>query len=713
MITRHTYGRTHLLLLLISCLFVCLNACSNGPSVEPFWLGADISGVTGGEAMGDKLYGYEDDEPVEATALMKELGLNAVRLRVWVNPTRFGFFRDASNDSHAGLCDKEDVLEQALRAKALGMEVMIDFHYSDSWADPGKQPIPKAWLGHSYDEMREDLKAHTVEVLSLLKDNGVEPRWVQVGNETRNGLLWSVKTDEHGWELKDENGNTTMTDHMGHSKYEPEQYAGFIDAGYEGVKSVFPKATVIVHLDNGYDSLMYDQNLGILEKYGARYDMVGMSLYPYWHHKAKGEAADQMIADCMKNVDHVWRRFGRESMIVETGVEVDEQNPANMTESIRQMALIAQSARMTPHCLGLFYWNPTCRPGGYRLGAFGSDRRPTDIMRAFCDRGSAFATYAVRSLKEHRRFGARYHVPLDSIVLSDPCILADTCTQTYFMTGTGGMLWKSRDLRYWDGPFSAADTDPDSWMGPRPMIWAAELHPYKGKYYYFATFTNRAVMIDTVGGTPIERRACHVLVSDHAYGPYRPMADETYLEATRPTLDGTFWVDTDGKPYMVFCHEWLQNGNGTVEKIELKPDLSGTVGESTVLFRAFDSPWSREQHADGTIGPNKVTDGPYLFRTGTGRLGMIWTSWRFCDYTQGVAYSESGTLDGPWTQEPEPITPPNFGHGMLFRDLNGQWLMSVHSHASVEGRTHRVPHLFHVDLTGDRLVVGEECEPSE
>lgn len=189
------------------------------------------------------------------------------------------------------------------------------------------------------------------------------------------------------------------------------------------------------------------------------------------------------------------------------------------------------------------------------------------------------------------------------------------------------------------------------------------------------------------------------------------MEDETYLEATRPTLDGTFWQDADGNPYMVFCHEWLQNGNGTVEKIRLKKDLSGTVGESQVLFRAFDSPWSRERHADGAVGPNKVTDGPYLFRTGTGRLGMIWTSWRFGDYTQGVAYSTSGTLDGPWVQEPEPVTPPNYGHGMLFQTLDGQWLMSVHSHATVNGRTHRVPHLFHADLSGDKLVIGAEYRP--
>ena len=297
------------------------------------------------------------------------------------------------------------------------------------------------------------------------------------------------------------------------------------------------------------------------------------------------------------------------------------------------------------------------------------------------------------------------NIPLDSINLSDPFILADQKTNMYYMTGTGGLLWKSKDLKYWNGPYNVVKTDSNSWMGPKPMIWAAEIHAYKGKYYYFATFTNRAVIIDTFRGNKIERRASHVLVSDQPDGPYVPMKDSVYLPANKPTLDGTFWVDTDGKPYMVYCYEWLQNWNGTIEKIELKPDLSGSIGEGKVLFLASDSPWSREKDETGADKPNKVTDGPYLFNTGTGRLGMIWTSWIYDVYTQGVAYSQSGTLDGPWIHDIEPITPPNFGHGMLFRTLEGKLLMSVHSHKNVNGRYKRIPHLFQVDFSGDKLVI--------
>ena len=304
-----------------------------------------------------------------------------------------------------------------------------------------------------------------------------------------------------------------------------------------------------------------------------------------------------------------------------------------------------------------------------------------------------------------RGMRVRKNVPLDSIRLSDPAILADQKTKMYYMTGTGGMMWRSTDLKLWEGPMRVTEFEADSWMGPRPMIWAAELHQTgDGWYYYFATFTNQAVKIDTVRGNVIERRASQVLRADNPMGPYRAFGDATYLPANRPTLDGTYWKDKDGKPYMVYCGEWLQNWNGTIEKIPLKPDLSGTDGEAKVLFRSSDSKWSREK-IDGKVRTSRVTDGPYLFRTATGRLGMIWSSWIYDSYTMGVAYSKSGTLDGPWIQEKSPLTPPNYGHGMIFKTLEGQWMLSIHSHQSVDGKTIRIPHLFKVDLSGDKLKI--------
>jgi hypothetical protein len=257
---------------------------------------------------------------------------------------------------------------------------------------------------------------------------------------------------------------------------------------------------------------------------------------------------------------------------------------------------------------------------------------------------------SVYAFAQNRNWQPRENVPLDSIQLSDPFVFADKKSQTYYMTGTGGMLWKSKDLQHWAGPFWVVQHNPNSWMGERPSIWAAEIHEYNGKYYYFATFTNNQVKIDTVKGAAIDRRACHILVSDKPDGMYVPIGDENYLPANQPTLDATLWVE-DGKPYMLYCHEWLQNWNGTVEAIPLKPDFSGVEGKRKILFFASDSPWSKEKTANGREIPNKVTDGPYVFRTQTGRLGIIWTSWVYNIYTQGVAYSDNGRLDGHWIQE--------------------------------------------------------------
>ena len=133
-------------------------------AAQDFAIGADISWATEQEQKGEKLFDWQGKER-ECTALMKSMGMNAVRLRVWVDPSR-----------HGNWCNKEDVLVKALRAKALGMDIMIDFHYSDWWADPAKQNIPKAWEKMSYKAMLKALRAHTIEVLTLLKDNGVSPR---------------------------------------------------------------------------------------------------------------------------------------------------------------------------------------------------------------------------------------------------------------------------------------------------------------------------------------------------------------------------------------------------------------------------------------------------------------------------------------------------------------------------------------------------------
>ncbi len=322
-------------------------------SDKDFVKGADVGFLTSQERQGQKFYDVDGNERECLELLKNDFQMSAIRMRVWVNP------RGSMND-------KNELLVMAKRVKALDMDLMVDFHYSDSWADPAKQPIPRAWQNHTFEEMKQDVRMHTIDVLSLLKENGIMPRWVQVGNETTNGMLWP----------------------MGQIKENPEQYAGFIRAGYDAVKEVFPKAIVIVHLDRGHRKDIYDQNFDTILKYGGKFDMIGMSLYPYWAMENHPELkADDIITDCIKNIRYVSEKYGCDVMIVETGFEVNEQHPEIMEEGRRQLTRVVNEARTETggHCRGVFYWEPQCRPGGYKLGAFDSHGKPTAIMDGFIE----------------------------------------------------------------------------------------------------------------------------------------------------------------------------------------------------------------------------------------------------------------------------------------------------------------------------------------
>ncbi|MDO4171711.1 MAG: glycosyl hydrolase 53 family protein [Prevotellaceae bacterium] len=357
----------------IFCTVLSLFIPSMQATADDFTFGADISWATEMEHKGERLYNYQGEER-DAFTLMKEMGLSAVRLRVWVNPER-----------HGGWCNKEDVLTKARRAQALGMDVMIDFHYSDWWADPAKQNIPAAWAKHKYKQMLIDVANHTTEVLSLLKDNGINVKWVQVGNETTYGMLWTVKTDPNtGWEIKDDNEQTTIVHSMGHIEKNPEQYAGFFKAGYEATKTIYPEAKVIVHLDKGYSNSLYNKNLEILRKNGAKWDIIGMSIYPYWSRKHES-SVPRLFAECIRNMKALVKKYGTDVMVVETGFEVNEAEPWIMEAGREQLAELIRLCKNETdgHCCGLFYWEPTCRPKQYKLGAFSESGHPTSIMRAF------------------------------------------------------------------------------------------------------------------------------------------------------------------------------------------------------------------------------------------------------------------------------------------------------------------------------------------
>ena len=281
-------------LFIAAAITLLCSCCGKTPQPEPapersFVKGADISWVTEMESNGYKFYNAAGQER-ELTALMKEIGCNAIRLRVWMQPK-------------GGWNGKADVVAKARRAQALGMKVLIDFHYSDSWADPAKQTVPLLWQGNAADEMAAAVKAHTQEVLQALKVAGVDVAWVQVGNEVTNGMLW-------------ESGRVADRS-VGH-------FVEYFHAGREAVKAVYPQAKVILHLDNGWNSGTLNWFLTLMKGRSLDYDMLGLSLYPsYWESGAYPDWKPK-VQQFVSNLPILYDNYGKPVMLVEFGMPADE-----------------------------------------------------------------------------------------------------------------------------------------------------------------------------------------------------------------------------------------------------------------------------------------------------------------------------------------------------------------------------------------------------
>lgn len=331
-------------------LALSMGAVSQSSSQEPFWLGADISWTPELEARGIVNYNVQG-VATENTALMKELGLNAIRLRVWVNSVN-------------GFNTPQNVLEMAQRAQNLGMAIMIDFHYSDDWADPGHNNIPVAWQGLEVTDVAGKVAEHTRTTLQLLKDNGIDVKWVQVGNETTNGMMWPM---------------ARIPDHT-------ENYVVLSNAGYEAVKEVYPDAIVITHLDDGYNSFLYNYVFNAMVRLGGKFDAIGMSVYPQW--SKRDQNSPEAVTDVIDNINNLWTQFGRPIIIVETGVNINRPDEGyNFLSRLIKAAMTETDG----HCTGVFYWEPEAPHsynGGYDLGAF-ENFRPTRIMDAFTENSNA------------------------------------------------------------------------------------------------------------------------------------------------------------------------------------------------------------------------------------------------------------------------------------------------------------------------------------
>lgn len=302
--------------------------------------GADISWLTQMESAGIKFYDSTGTQK-DCIRILKDLGMNSVRLRVWVNPSD-------------GWCNTTDVVTKAVRAKNLGMKILIDFHYSDVWADPGHQTKPAAWASQDFATLKQSLADHTTSVLDSLKANGVTPAWVQIGNETNDGMLW-----------EDGRASTNMNN-----------FAQLINAGYNAVKAVDTSIKVIVHISNGYDNSLFRWVFDGLKTNGAQWDIIGMSLYP------SNSNWSTYNTECFSNMNDMVSRYNKDVMVVEVGMSWDQAATCQSFLS----DLIARTKSVTGgRGLGVFYWEPECIASwnGYTLGAFDNTGKPTIALNAF------------------------------------------------------------------------------------------------------------------------------------------------------------------------------------------------------------------------------------------------------------------------------------------------------------------------------------------
>ncbi len=312
---------------------------------QSFAKGADVGWLHQMEATGYVFYN-EQGKPQDCLAILHDHGINSIRLRVFVNP---------NDDKINGHCRKEEVVAMSKRAQGMGFRIMIDFHYSDSWADPGKQVKPAAWAHHSVEQLNQDVYDHTLEVMEALQQAGVRPEWVQIGNEIRGGMLRPEGS----------------TDHY-------PQLARFITSGYQAVKKVSPSSKVIVHLDRGNDKAYFKQFFDGINAHGAQYDVIGLSYYPYWLKQDYTES----IQDLQENLTNLVIQYGKEVIITEVGGE-----DTAVDNTYTMLLAVLDTVRAVPNGkgLGVFYWEPQGAKSWshYALSAWGADGKPTKALKAF------------------------------------------------------------------------------------------------------------------------------------------------------------------------------------------------------------------------------------------------------------------------------------------------------------------------------------------
>lgn len=226
---------------------------------------------------------------------------------------------------------------------------------------------------------------------------------------------------------------------------------------------------------------------------------------------------------------------------------------------------------------------------------------------------------------------------------------------------TGFDVYVSLDLENWEGPTAVFEKNDDFWA--ERDFWAPEVHFHKGRFYLFASFF-----------APGKCRGTQILVSDSPMGIFRPVSDGPATPSDWECLDGTFYLDKKGEPHIVFCHEWVQIGDGTVCELRLSSDLSHPVSEPRMLWKASDYKEVKSVIGEG----NFVTDGPFFIRKSDDELYCIWSSFNEGGYAELVCRSDNGDIDGNWSLCEKPLSSEDGGHGMIFRDFDGKYHFIMH-----------------------------------
>jgi arabinogalactan endo-1,4-beta-galactosidase len=295
-------------------------------------LGADISSLKKSEDLGG-VYKYADGVEADALQILKEHGLNYARLRVWVDPAD-------------GYHDKAKLLEMALRLKRLEIKLLVDFHYSDNWADPGKQIKPAGWQGYDFEQLKEAVYEHTFDVCNSLVLQGTPPDMVQIGNEINAGMLWPDGDYEH-----------------------MDNLAALLKTGYQAVKDCSDSTLVMLHIAEGGDNDLARWWFGNMIRRNVPFDVIGISYYPFWHGS---------LARLQYNLNDISFRYEKDVIVVETSYAFTDQEddfhpnivsgdmaiPDYPLTSEGQRAMlrdIMSVVRAVPdgRGLGVFYWDAT------------------------------------------------------------------------------------------------------------------------------------------------------------------------------------------------------------------------------------------------------------------------------------------------------------------------------------------------------------------